>query len=70
MSLTANINIDAIPPGTTATISKWGQYEGQLETKALESATPPVLGDNTLEVESSQKIVFSVNDQDPYATLT
>ena len=70
LSLTANINIDAIPPGTTATISKWGQYEGQLETKALESATPPVLGDNTLEVESSQKIVFSVNDQDPYATLT
>jgi len=50
-------------------ISKWGEYHGQLKTKPLEAGTRPILGDVTMEIEAGQKIVLSVNDASPYATL-
>jgi hypothetical protein len=68
MQLRSPINPSIMEDGPIE-ISKWGEYQGQLQTKHLEPGKPPALLDETVEVEAGQKIVLSVNDASPYATM-
>jgi len=63
------IDTAVIGIGTPVEISKWGQYEGVLETKLLDPVRAPKAGDGAIEVDAGMKIAFSVNDDAPYATL-
>ena len=69
--LSVEAPMDPVPLyiGMQIEISKWGEYHGELKTKALQAGKPPMLDDQTVEVEAGQKIVMSVNDAAPYATL-
>jgi len=68
MQLRSPINPSIMGDGPIE-ISKWGEYQGQLQTKPVEPGKPPALQDETVEVEAGQKIVLSVNDASPYATM-
>ena len=68
MTLAEAIDVAIMEDGPVE-ISKWGEYHGQLLTKSLEPGKPPTLQDGTVEVEAGQKIVISVNDASPYATM-
>jgi len=70
LSVETPINIGLLGIGTPIAISRWGEYIGQLKTKAIQPGKPPALADQTIEVEAGQQIVFSLNDDAPYATIT